>query len=142
MDAGDFVDFSNGLKLLAAAMRAEVTETNVEAYWFALGDLPKAALLAALARGLNTFERFPVPREIRQAVREVMRAEGIARENAERIENERAAKRALTGGQYAYLLAQLADPDLPDWKKDRVRESWRRMKPGETPPWEGERANG
>lgn len=45
---------------------------------------------------------------------------------------------ALSTQPLAFLLAQLADPDLSDAKKEQLRKRWQAEHPGESPPWKAD----
>lgn len=131
MDARDYKAFSDGLTALSHAMRTEITELQIEAYWAALCDVAGPPLLAAIANGMRTFEQFPRPVELLRASRD------IAQREQERQDGARASRKLLPARRYTFLLAELADPEVPEWKKTKIREEWRAMNAAEPPPWEG-----
>lgn len=133
----DHSRFTLALGLVATALRAEADTPVLNAYWHGLADLPSGPMFAVLSEGLRRWDRFPSPAEIRRFVREVIR------DQEQRAVPTRIAAQGKKFLKDAFLLAQLADPDLPVWKKDKIRDDWRRSHEAEKPPWEeGERANG
>lgn len=131
----DFGQFSVALSALGVALMTEIAVPTVRAYWEALHDLPAHAMAAAIKRAQAYAEAFPKPVELRRYARAVLADEAARREG-------QLATRALPFRQYAYLLAQLADPDVPDRKKDRIKADWKARNPGQPGPWEGETNNG
>jgi hypothetical protein len=125
----DFGQFSLALSNLGVAMMTEIAVPTVRAYWDALHDLPAHAMAAAIKRAQRESDHFPKPVELRRYARAVLSDEASRRDSDN-------ATRALPFRQYAYLLAQLADPDVPDRKKDRIKNDWKTRNPGAPGPWE------
>lgn len=127
----DFGPFSLALAGLGVTMLTEVSPPIVAVYWDALCDLPARAMVAAIERAKRESEAFPKPIELRRHARAFLSDE----QNRRGGEN---ATRCLPFRQYAYLLAQLADPEVPEAKKTRIKEQWSAKNPGVPGPWEGD----
>lgn len=125
----DFEGFSLSLTAMCVTLHAEFSETLAEAYFEALSDLPAHAMAKAMKRAGRECEAFPKPIELRRFARAV-----LSDEENRRAMNMPALPSAFR--QYAFLLAQLKDPAVPEWKKAKVRLDWTAKNPGQPGPWE------
>lgn len=141
--------FAKALAELAFAFRLELDAETVEQYWGVLQKHDDAHVLEALKRSREMFETFPPIVEIKRVLLQVA------------LEAERKASAAKLGvcqhrhrcdcrkaepalRRFAFLLAELADPDVPEAKKEKIRSEWNREYGAHMPPpWErGAQRNG
>lgn len=128
---GLLASFRSGLASIALVHRVQVDEPMFALYWRAVSDLPGDALVASLGAALRELDTFPKPAHLRRLALAWKRAQ------RDREDAERSARRVLTATKWAYVLAELADPEVPEPKKAVIRERWRQQNPSENPPWEG-----
>jgi hypothetical protein len=133
MDARYYQPFVTALTQIGLAIvRTQPDKAAIDAQWVALAGLPGERVLEALARGLKEWTQFPSPAEIARLVRTID-GEEAARREARRKADYQASIRC---PEYSFLLAMLADPDVPEEKKARIKSTWRPKNPNQRPPWE------
>jgi hypothetical protein len=128
--ASDYGQFSVALGSLGVTMMTEVGTATVRAYWEALSDLPAHAMAAAIKRAQREAEAFPKPIELRRHARAFLADEQARRDGA------MATRPCLPFRRYAFMLAELADPEVPERKKERIKTDWKIRNPGVPGPWE------